>query len=213
MPISITSYLFLSNAFSTDRAERSEISCSPERPPNNTARLSFANACLRPPCSRSRSFPLPDLLDLQLQLNPELIGHPPAGKLEHPPYPRRPGLAPVEEEVGVQGADPRLPPPFSLQPGGFNQPAGIVAGGVLEHRAPTGAAGLSPLAILGQLRHPFLHRLLIAGLQPEDRRQHHRLARVALEPAVAGRELQAFGRPGLDSLPSRQQIGRHQLIG
>src|SRR3989304_2397359 len=137
MPISVTAYLFLSNAFSTDRAERSEISCSPERPPNNTARLSFANACLRPPCSRSRSFPLPHQLDLQLQLDPELIGHPPAGELEQLPHIRRPGLPPVEEEVGVQGADLRLAPPLSLQPRRFDQPAGKVSRQVHKHRAPT----------------------------------------------------------------------------
>src|SRR4030067_942272 len=126
MPISVTSYLFLSNAFSTDRAESSEISCSPERPPNNTARLSFANACLRPPRSRWRSFP------------------------------------------------PPRPPPH---PGPFDHPPANAARRVLEHRAPTGAAGLGPLAILGQLRHPLLHGLLIAGLQAADRTQDHRLTR------------------------------------
>src|SRR4030067_444759 len=130
MPISVTSYLFLSNAFSTDRAESSEISCSPERPPNNTARLSFANACLRPPRSRSRSFPLP-----------------------HPP-------------------------------GRFDQPAGKIARGVLEHRAPTGPAGLGPLAILGQLRHPLLHGLLIAGLQAGERRPPPRPPRAVLRPVL-----------------------------
>src|SRR3972149_6055882 len=134
MPISVTSYLFLSNAFSTDRAESSEISCSPERPPNNTARLSFANACLRPPRSRSRSFPLPHQLDLQLQLDPELIGHPPAGELEQFPHLRRPAPPAGEKEVAGRVPPPPPPPPLSLQPGRFDQPAGKIARGVLEHR-------------------------------------------------------------------------------
>src|SRR3972149_4950044 len=120
MPISVTSYLFLSNAFSTDRAESSEISCSPERPPNNTARLSFANACHRPPRGA---------------------------------------------RGGVRVPPPPPPPPPPLHPGRFDQPAGKVSRRVHEHRAPTGAAGLGPFSILGQLRHPLLHGLVIARPQ------------------------------------------------
>ncbi len=41
MPSGTTSYLLRSIAFRMDAAESSEISCSPDRPPNNTPTRSF----------------------------------------------------------------------------------------------------------------------------------------------------------------------------
>jgi hypothetical protein len=48
MPIGTTSYLALSIALMTDSADRSDTSCSPERPPKITPILSFLVKFLAP---------------------------------------------------------------------------------------------------------------------------------------------------------------------
>src|SRR3989304_2022718 len=90
--------------------------------------------------------PIPDQLDLQLEVDARILPDTPACFEQQLRHVRGAGPAVVEEEIGVHSADLRLSDSHSFQPRRLHQPAGEIAGRVLEHRTPAGAGRLGLLA-------------------------------------------------------------------
>src|SRR5579885_557097 len=92
-----------SRAAITERAEATDTSCSPERPPNSTTTRSLRRAVI--------GFLSPGWLELAhqlhfpLQFDAEPLAHPPFCQLDQLPHLRRRRAAGVTEEVGVLGRD------------------------------------------------------------------------------------------------------------
>src|SRR4030067_178848 len=130
MPISTMSYLPRSSRERIEAADIKETSCSPERPPNITPTRTLG--MLRSNCRLS---PFANQFNFGFERHTELLVHGRTSQVHQRLDIRRLSLTGVDEEVGVHGRNLRLPDPPALQPRRFDEPAGIIAGGVLEHRA------------------------------------------------------------------------------
>src|SRR5688572_26058808 len=104
----------------TERAERSDTSCSPERPPNTTP-----TRIRRPVRS-----PVANALHLRFELDAELLRHGRAGALDQRRHVGGRGAAEVDDEVRVPGRYLRPADLQPFQPGRLDQAPGVVAGRV-----------------------------------------------------------------------------------
>src|SRR5574341_2378682 len=95
-PICVTSYLAGSSTESTDRADMSETSCSPERPPKRTATLSLRGAVISP---------LTHQFDLEFQFDAKLLGDGILSQEDQGANIAGLCLAVVYEKVSMQRAD------------------------------------------------------------------------------------------------------------
>src|SRR3972149_4189733 len=101
--------------------------------PSAELRVSSTFAGMTMPCSSRQRLsdlvrPIPDQLDLQLEVDARILPYAPACFEQQLGPARGAGPAVVGEEVGVHSADLRLADSHSFQPRPFPQPAGEAAG-------------------------------------------------------------------------------------
>src|SRR3972149_2799084 len=106
-------------ARSTEAAQLTLASCSAAPPPP-------------PPLP---GLPLADELDLVLEFHAEAVGHHPPDEVPERADIGGAAVAVGDDEVGVARADRRAADAATLQTGGINQSAGVVAGRGPEHAA------------------------------------------------------------------------------
>jgi hypothetical protein len=105
---SVTSHLFWPTAFNTDRADMRLGSCSAERPPKIKpnriflAQSVFLHRLTLPP-------PLAGQLHFQLQIDPKLLFYSLVRQVDQRKHIGRPGIAQVDDEIGVLPGYFRIP--------------------------------------------------------------------------------------------------------